>query len=160
MDFRTLKSTPKKFFQEMFSTGGGRRRNFLRSYHTEIVRFWPLFLPQFFFKKTWKFPNKKGTFDVNLVFTATLACTKRDFSSQKRALLILWKNLGLWFLRPWSCNHLVTRLMRPTEELQTIRSNKSVCFYEQPVLVLLEQLVASLLGAVRPRCRKKHRDYK
>jgi hypothetical protein len=24
-----------------------------------------------------KFPNKKGTFDVNLVFTATLACTKR-----------------------------------------------------------------------------------
>ena len=31
-------------------------------------------------KKTWKFP--KGTFDVNLVFTATLACTKR-------ALLVL-----------------------------------------------------------------------
>ena len=28
------------------------------------------------FKKKWKFPNKKGTFDVNLVFTATLACTK------------------------------------------------------------------------------------
>ena len=29
-----------------------------------------------FKKKTWKFPNKKGTFDVNLVFTATLACTR------------------------------------------------------------------------------------
>jgi hypothetical protein len=40
------------------------------------------------FLKTWKFPNKKGTFDVNLVFTATLACTKRHFSSQKRALFI------------------------------------------------------------------------
>jgi hypothetical protein len=45
---------------------------------------------------TWKFPSKKGTFDVNLVFTATLACTKRHFSSQKghfssqkRALLVL-----------------------------------------------------------------------
>jgi hypothetical protein len=57
-----------------------------------------------FFLKTWKFPNKKGIFDVNLVFTATLACTKRailitkkdsfhhkkgHFSLQKRALLVL-----------------------------------------------------------------------
>jgi hypothetical protein len=29
------------------------------------------------FSKTSKLPNKKVTFDVNLVFTATLACTKR-----------------------------------------------------------------------------------
>jgi hypothetical protein len=34
------------------------------------------------FLKTLKFPNKKGTLDVKLVFTATLACTKR-------ALLVL-----------------------------------------------------------------------
>jgi hypothetical protein len=48
---------------------------------------------QFFFKKTWKFPNKKGTFDVNLVFTAkftaTLACTKRALFITKKALLRL-----------------------------------------------------------------------
>jgi hypothetical protein len=37
-----------------------------------------------FFKKTWKFPNKKGTFDVNLVFTATLACTKRALFITKK----------------------------------------------------------------------------
>ena len=55
-----------------------------------------------FFLKTSKLPNKKGTFDANLVFTATLACTKM-------ALLILWKKLGGGghvppvprFLRPW-----------------------------------------------------------
>jgi hypothetical protein len=37
-----------------------------------------------FLKKTWKFPNKKGTFDVNLVFTATLACTKRALFITKK----------------------------------------------------------------------------
>ena len=31
--------------------------------------------------------NKKGTFDVNTVFTATLAC-------RNRALLVLWKKKG------------------------------------------------------------------
>jgi hypothetical protein len=36
------------------------------------------------FKKTWKFPNKKGTFDVKLVFTATLACTKRELFITKK----------------------------------------------------------------------------
>ena len=36
------------------------------------------------FKKTWKFPNKKGTFDVNLLFTATLACTKRALFITKK----------------------------------------------------------------------------
>jgi hypothetical protein len=40
-------------------------------------------------KTTWKFPNKKGTFDVNLVFTATLACTKGAFFITKKALLRL-----------------------------------------------------------------------
>jgi hypothetical protein len=47
------------------------------------------FLPNTFFLKTWKFPNKKGTFDVNLVFTVTLACTKRALFITKRALLVL-----------------------------------------------------------------------
>jgi hypothetical protein len=37
-----------------------------------------------FFKKTWKFPNKKGTFDVNLVVTATLAGTKRALFITKK----------------------------------------------------------------------------
>jgi hypothetical protein len=37
-----------------------------------------------FFKKNWKFPNKKGTFDVNLVFTATLASTKRELFITKK----------------------------------------------------------------------------
>jgi hypothetical protein len=36
--------------------------------------------------KTSKFPNKKGTFDVNLVFTATLACTKRALSITKKGM--------------------------------------------------------------------------
>jgi hypothetical protein len=45
------------------------------------------------FLKTSKLPNKKGTFDVNLVFTATLACTKRA--------LFITKNL-----RPLACNPL------------------------------------------------------
>jgi hypothetical protein len=36
------------------------------------------------FLKTSKFPNKKATFDVNLVFTATLACTKRALFNTKK----------------------------------------------------------------------------
>jgi hypothetical protein len=38
------------------------------------------------FLETSKFPNKKGTFDINLVFTATLSLAlwqKWHFSSQK-----------------------------------------------------------------------------
>jgi hypothetical protein len=58
----------------MLATGGSRK--IFPSYHTEIARF-----DQIFFKN--------GTFDVNLVFTATLACTKGHFSSQKTALLVL-----------------------------------------------------------------------
>jgi hypothetical protein len=37
-----------------------------------------------FLKKTWKFPNKKDTFGVNLVFTATLPCTKRALFITKK----------------------------------------------------------------------------
>jgi hypothetical protein len=47
-----------------------------------------------FFKKTWKFPNKKGTFDVNLVFTATLACTKRALL--RRSFKIIWNKLFVY----------------------------------------------------------------
>jgi hypothetical protein len=47
-----------------------------------------------FFLKTLKFSNKKGTFDVNLAFTATLACTKRELHKKRRALFVLWKKLG------------------------------------------------------------------
>ena len=49
--------------------GGGGGEKFSR--HT--ITQWHVF-DQIFFKNI-KFPNKKGTFDVNLVFTATLACT-------------------------------------------------------------------------------------
>jgi hypothetical protein len=59
-----LKRAPKKFFPEILTTGGAFLTNC--------------------FKKTWKFPNKKGTFDVNLVFTATLACTKRALFITKK----------------------------------------------------------------------------
>jgi hypothetical protein len=50
--------------------------------------------------------NKKGTFDVNIVFTATLACTKRalfittplfgiwHFATGERALFVSSENLG------------------------------------------------------------------
>ena len=65
--------------------GGGGEKNF------PVVPYRNCTFLTKFFKKTWKFPNKKGTFDVNLVFTATLACTKRDFSSQKRALFVTKK---------------------------------------------------------------------
>jgi hypothetical protein len=44
--------------------------------------------------KTSKFPNKKGTFDVNLVFTATLACTKRALSITKKGTFGLLKKFG------------------------------------------------------------------
>jgi hypothetical protein len=47
-----------------------------------------------FLKKTWKFPNKKGTFDVNLVFTATLACTKRALFITKKGTFSPLKKWG------------------------------------------------------------------
>jgi hypothetical protein len=50
-----------------------------------------------FFKKSWKFPNKKGTFqtfDVNLVFTVTLACTKRALFITKKGTFSPLKKLG------------------------------------------------------------------
>jgi hypothetical protein len=68
----------------MLATGGGGKNFPVVPYRNCT------FLTKFFLK-TWKFPSKKGTFDVNLVFTATLACTKGHFSSQKRALFITKK---------------------------------------------------------------------
>ena len=73
--FGILKRAPKTFF------GGGR--NFpVKSY------------PNYTFLT--EFPNKKGTFGVNLVFTATLACTKRALFITKRALFITKK--GTFFI--------------------------------------------------------------
>jgi hypothetical protein len=72
----------------MLATGGEKRKIF-PSYHTEIARFWPNF-----FYKTWKFPNKKGTFDVNLVFTATLACTKKALFITKKGTFSPLKKFG------------------------------------------------------------------
>jgi hypothetical protein len=50
----------KNFSRKCWRRGGG---GIFPSCHTEIARFLPNF-----FKKTWKFPNKKGTFDINLAF--------------------------------------------------------------------------------------------
>jgi hypothetical protein len=80
-----LKRAPKKIFPEMLATG---ERDFpvvpYRNY---------TFLTKFFLK-TWKFPNKKGTFDVNLVFTATLACTKRELFITKKGTFSPLKKCG------------------------------------------------------------------
>jgi hypothetical protein len=71
----------------------------LPSYRIEIARFWPFFL------KASKFPNKKATFDVNLVFIATLA-----FHHKKGHFFSIKKNGGgvghvppvpSRFIRPW-----------------------------------------------------------
>ena len=85
----------------MLATGGGGKGGEEKNFPVVPCRNCT-FLTTFFLK-TWKFPNTKGTFDVNLVLTATLACTKRaifitkkgtfhhkkgHFSSQKRALLV------------------------------------------------------------------------
>ena len=47
-----------------------------------------------FFLKTSKFPNKKGTFDINLVFTATLSCTKRALFITKKGTFDPLKKFG------------------------------------------------------------------
>ena len=67
---------------------GGGRKNF------PVVAYrYCTFLTKFF-KKNWKFPNKKGTFEVNLVFTATLACTKRALFITKKGTISPLKKLG------------------------------------------------------------------
>jgi hypothetical protein len=65
-----LKRAPKNVFKEMLATGGGEG-TFSRRTIPKLHVFDHIFL------KMWKFPNKTDTFDVNLVFTATLASTKR-----------------------------------------------------------------------------------
>jgi hypothetical protein len=67
--FRVSKRAPKKIFPEMLATEEGKKKFSRRS----IPK---LHVFDQIFKKNLEI-NKKGTFDVNLVFTATLACTKR-----------------------------------------------------------------------------------
>ena len=66
-----IKNFPRKCWRQWAGGGGGRRKNFPAVAYRNCT-----FLTKYF-KETWKFPIKKGTFDVNLLFTATLACTKR-----------------------------------------------------------------------------------
>ena len=69
----------KNFSRKCWQRGGGRgRKNF------PVVGIPKLHVFDQIFYKTWKFPNKKGTFDVNLVFTATLASTKRALFITKK----------------------------------------------------------------------------
>ena len=75
------------------------------SYHTIDVPYRNCTFLTKLFLKTSKFPNKKGTFDVNLVFTATLAWTKRALFITKKGKY--WGGVGARapcaprFLRPW-----------------------------------------------------------
>jgi hypothetical protein len=59
--------------------------------HTEIARF----SPNCFQRRTSKFPNKKGTFDINLAFTATLIFLyKKGTFHQKKRHLWSFENWG------------------------------------------------------------------
>jgi hypothetical protein len=62
-----------KFFSQ--SCWGGGRKNFPVIPHRNQI--------DQIFKKTLKFPNKKCTFDVNLLFTVILACSKKNFYHKK-----------------------------------------------------------------------------
>jgi uncharacterized membrane protein len=53
-------------------------------------------------------PNKKGTFDVNLVFTTTLACTKRALFITKKGTFSPLKKLG-----GGACAPVPPRFLRP-----------------------------------------------
>ena len=46
------------------------------------------------FLKTSKLPNKKGTFDVNPVFIATLACTKKSTFHHKKGHFLSFEKIG------------------------------------------------------------------
>ena len=87
--FWILKRAPKKFFPEMLATmgggGGGEKLYYTQLYCTFLTNF---------FLKTLKFPNKKGTFHVNLVFTATLACTKRALFITKKGHFWSFEKIG------------------------------------------------------------------
>jgi hypothetical protein len=72
---------PKNFF-------GGGEEKFTRHTIPKLHVF-----DQIFFK-TSKLPNKKGTFDVNLVFTTTLACTKRALFITKKGTFCPLKKIG------------------------------------------------------------------
>jgi hypothetical protein len=73
----------------MLATGGGGvKKNF------PVVPYQNCTFLTKFFLKTWKFPNKKGTFYVNLVFTATLACTKRELFVTKKGTFSPLKKFG------------------------------------------------------------------
>jgi hypothetical protein len=63
-----LKRAAKKFFTEMLA--GGEEKNFAVVPYRNCT-----FLTKCL-KKTWKFPNKKGTFDVNLA-TSSAGLSKK-----------------------------------------------------------------------------------
>jgi hypothetical protein len=103
--FRILKRAPKTFFPKMLATGGGGgEKNFPVIPYRNCT-----FLTKFF--KTRKFPNRKGTFDVNLVFTATLACSKRVLFITKKALCITKK--GTFSPLNWGGGARTPRFLRP-----------------------------------------------
>ena len=51
-------------------------------------------LTNIFLKKNIEISKQKGTFDVNLVFTATLACIKRALFITKKGTFGPWNKIG------------------------------------------------------------------
>jgi hypothetical protein len=76
----------------MLATGGRGGEKFSR--HTIDIPYRNCtFLTKFILKIS-KIPNKKGTFDINLVFTATLPCTKGALSITKKGIFGPLKKWG------------------------------------------------------------------
>jgi hypothetical protein len=89
--FGYCKGHLKHFSQKCWRRAGGGE-NFSR--HTIDIPYRNYTFLTRFFLKTSKFPNKNGTFDINLVFTATLSCTKRALFITKKGTFGPLKKFG------------------------------------------------------------------
>jgi hypothetical protein len=76
-----------KIFPGIVDDGGGGREGGGGKTNFSVIPYRNGTFLHNLFLKTSKLPNKKGTFYVNLVFTATLPCTKRALFITKRHFL-------------------------------------------------------------------------
>ena len=74
MALMDIEKAPKNFFQKCSQGGGGFSRHTITKLHV---------FDEQMFLKTSKFSNRKGTFDVNLVFTAIFDSKKGTFHHKK-----------------------------------------------------------------------------
>ena len=110
------------------------------------------FLTTFYFK-TSKFQNKKGTFDVNLVFTATLAFTKRALFITKKGTFSPLKNI--WGARAPCAPP--PRFLRP-EPLQKMQL---YALWQESILRLLQEKINILIRENQIRAVKaENRKFK